>query len=474
MSVRIGFVAVIRPLFKGHSPDAAERSRQGLLRLGRELGFELMTPALAQDVTHIATGTPLPAFAIHDQESAEHAAARLNDADLDLLLVQHTTFATGELLAPLLRLPLPLALWALPEAAGGRGEQGPLPLNSLCGVNMTVSFSGREPVGRELPVKWLYGEADSSWFRSRLQPTLVALRALRALRGASVLQIGGTAPHFYGLEEDPVVADVRVERMALAELFDEVARVPAADAAALARDWREREAVAVDQEQLERAAALELALGELVAGNGHAAVALRCWPELPDRCATMACSTLARLGDGRVAAACEGDVMGAVSMLALQGATGDGALLLDLSDLDDERGVLFWHCGNSPLSWAGESGALLATHFNRDGVGTVRDMVIRPGPATGFRLLDGGRRALLFGGSFTGEVIGFDGVRGWLRDISWDGRALTPRRFLGNVLDQRVPHHFAFGSGDVSEGLRELCGWLGSAPLPAGPERNTL
>lgn len=101
-------------------------------------------------------------------------------------------------------------------------------------------------------------------------------------------------------------------------------------------------------------------------------------------------------------------------------------------------------------------------------------MVIRPGPATGFRLLDGGRRALLFGGSFADEAAGFDGVRGWLHELNWDGVSVTPQRFLGNVLDQRVPHHFAFGSGDLGEGLQELCGWLGSELLPAEPERNTL
>jgi L-fucose isomerase-like protein len=476
MSLRIGFAAVIRPLFKGDSPGASTRALAGLREVGHELGFEVLTPAATNGPVHAETGKPLPAFAIHDQASAEQAARELAVLDLDLLIVQHTTFATGEVLAPLLRSPLPLALWALPEVAGGRGEGGPLPLNSLCGLNMTLSFADMPPVGRERPVKWLYGEAHSAWFRRRLAPTLTAVRALRALSGASVLQIGGTAPHFYGLEEEPVLAGVRVERLELAELFELVERVPASAAKELAARWGEVELTAVDNRQLERSAALELALGELVAAGGHRAVALRCWPELPDSCGTMACATLARLGDGGVAAACEGDVMGALSMLALQGASGDGALLLDLSDVDEERGALFWHCGNGPLSWAGRSGTRLATHFNRDGLGTVRDMTIRRGPATGFRLLAGGRRALIFSGEFAGESAGsgFDGVRGWLGDLSWNGTALTPSQFLANLLDRRLPHHFAFGSGELSEGMQELCGWLGSEPLPAAPERNTL
>ena len=467
MSLRIGFVAVIRPVFKGDSPGAAGESLEGLERLAAEYDFEVVLPRLAADRPHPASGTPLPTFAVHDEASAQQAAAQLAAEDLDLLLVQLTTFATGETTAPLLRLPLPLGLWALPEAAGAAKGTGPLPLNSLCGLNMTLSFLDRPPVEREQRAKWFYGTADSSWFRERLIPTLAALRGLRALREARLLQIGGTAPHFYGLEEEPRLAGVTVERMPLTELFQRVARVPAGEARALAADWRRNEQSSVTEEQLRRSAALELALARIVTEGEYDAVALRCWPELPDDTGTMACATLARLGDGGVAAACEGDVMGALSMLALQGVSGNGALLMDLSDIHAERGALFWHCGNGPLSW-GASPTRLATHFNRDGVGTVRDMVVGPGPATGFRLLEGGERALVFAGEFL-EVgpadSGFDGVRGWLGDLSWADEPVNPHRFLAAVLDHRLPHHFAFGKGTLSAGLMEMCGWLGAEVL---------
>ncbi|HEX7004080.1 MAG TPA: hypothetical protein VF168_07825 [Trueperaceae bacterium] len=474
MSLRIGFVAIIRPIFKGDSPAAALDSLEGLERLAANNGFEVVLPELPTGPVHAATGSPLPRFAVHDQASAQLAADQLAAQDLDLLLVQLTTFATGETPAPFLRLPLPLGLWALPEEAGADRTTGPLPLNSLCGLNMTLSFLDRPPVEREMPAKWFYGSADSDWFRERLTPTLTALRGLRALRGARILQIGGTAPHFYGLEQEPRLPGVTVERMELTALFERVARVPSAATEELAASWREGSAVT--EEQLRRSAALDLALGRIVSESEYDAIALRCWPELPDETGTMACATLARLGDGAVAAACEGDVMGALSMLALQGMSGEAALLLDLSDVDPERGALFWHCGNGPLSWS--AGATrLAPHFNRDGVGTVRDMIVRPGPATGFRFTAGAERALLFSGEFrdvTFEDGGYDGVRGWLSDIRWGKDPVTPRGFVANVLDHRLPHHFAFGQSDLTEGALELCSWLGVEVLEPVPARDTL
>jgi L-fucose isomerase-like protein len=472
--LRIGLVAVIRPLFKGDSPAVAERAVALLGDLGEELGYELVTPSLPGQPLHPASGRELPGFAVHDEASASVAAVRLAELEPDLVLVQQTTFATGDLLAPLLKLPMPLALWAVPELSGGRGASGPLPLNSLCGLNMSMSLLETAQIGRDHPVKWLHGEADSAVFRRRFAPTVAALRALRALRTARILQIGGTAPHFYALEEMPSLEGVTVEQMPLEPLFERMAAVPRRQSRELSARWRAREKSNVDDSQLGRSAALELALAELVDEGGYSAVALRCWPELPERCGTMACAALARMGDRRIPAACEGDVMGALSMLALQGAGGSTALLMDLSDVDEEE-LFFWHCGNGPLEWAGPSGTRLSAHFNQD-FGTVRDMIVRAGPATGFRLLDGGRRAVVFAGEFAGDRDGanYDGIRGRLGKLSWNGVPVTSRQFLANVLDWRLPHHLALGGGGLDESLLELCGWLGADPVPLAPERNTL
>jgi L-fucose isomerase-like protein len=463
MPLRLALVSVIRPIFKGDSRRVAAESEAGLRRLGEEMGFELVT----RDVT------------VSEAGDAERVSREIAAEALDFLLIQHSTFATGDLLAPLLGAARRVGVWAVPEAAGlesgigpGAGS-GPLPLNALCGLNMTMSLLDHPAVAKREPVKWFYGAADGDTFRARLLPTLAGLRGLRAIEGARVLQVGGTAPGFYGLEESPELASVTVETKGLAELFARVEEVDEREAFRRAQAWEEREANHnVPFEQLKTVSRLELALARMAEEGGYHALALRCWPELPDRCGAMGCAALARLGDADMPAACEGDVMGALSMLALQGVSERPATLMDLSDVDEsDDSLLFWHCGNAPASWAAESGTRLTTHFNRDSLGAVRDMVLRPGPATGFRLLRGGRGAVILSGRF-GEPSkpSFDGVRGWLRDLHWDGERRSAYGVVAGVLDYRLPHHLAFGEGELTGALRELCLWLGAQPLAAPPE----
>lgn len=462
---RIGFVSVIRPAFKGDGAAAARRSLDGLGGLADELGFELVD--LGRPVT--------------DAQEAERAAAELAERELDLLLVQHTTFATGDVVAPLLHAVKQVGVWGLPESAGGGGARGPLPLNSLCGLNMTLSLLDAPQVAKRERVKWFYGDVASPGFRRRLAPTVAALRGLRALATARVLAIGGTAPGFYGIEDVPALDGIEVVRRELDELFARTAAVEASQAEARAASWARREATDLTREQLVRGARIDVALETMARDAGADALAVRCWPELPDACGSMACAAMGESGAREVPAACEGDVMGALSMLALQGVSGAPALLMDLSDVDErDDSLLVWHCGNAPLAWAsaapdGARASRLTTHFNRDGVGVVRDMRLREGAVSGYRLLAGGRRAVVAGGRVRDpEKAAFDGVSGWIDALSWAETPVTAAGFVANILDRRVPHHLAFGSGDVVGALLELSAYLGAEVLPALPESAIL
>lgn len=457
--LRIGFVSVRRPLFKGDSYALAQRSLESLVALGESLGFEVIAASQAAQ----------------DAESAATVAQELQDQSLDMLLVQHSTFATGDVLVPLLQAHPRVALWAVPESAGQRGRQGPLPLNSLCGLNMTLSFLDHPQVAKREAVKWLYGEVDSLWFRERLEPSLAALRGLRAIQNAKILQVGGTAPHFYGIEALPELAQVQVDTLSLEAMFARIAAVPDDAVQARARDWAKEEPIAAGSAQVEPAARVELALLELSRSQGYNALALRCWPEFPEACGAMVCASVAHMGDRGIPSACEGDVMGALSMLALQGISQQASILMDISDLDDaDDSLLLWHCGNAAKDWAA-AGTRLTTHFNRDTLGLVRDMVLRPGAATGFRLLGQGQEALILSGAFgAADKASYDGVRGWLGQLQWNGQALSARDCVAQLLDYRLPHHLALAPGQWLEALRELCVYLGSRVLEPLPYQHSL
>jgi L-fucose isomerase-like protein len=229
----------------------------------------------------------------------------------------------------------------------------------------------------------------------------------------------------------------------------------------------------VDRPSLERAARIDLALQAFAHEHDANAIALRCWPEIPDRCDPMACAALGRSGDRGLPAACEGDIWGALSMRVLEAIAGEASALLDLSDLDDARdAILLWHCGNAPASFAA-AGTRLTTHFNRDGVGVVRDQALKAGPVTALRILPGVGDAPPELVVIEGEVLpeltpSFDGVRGWWGHLRWAGEALSAERTLASILDARLPHHLALVPGAHGAALGELAEAWGMRLRPAG------
>ena len=82
------------------------------------------------------------------------------------------------------------------------------------------------------------------------------------------------------------------------------------------------------------------------------AIAIRCWDELQKRYGVAPCVILGDLNERGVSAACELDVNNAVMMRALQLASNHPVMLYDVNNNygDDEKKVIFFHCGPSPKS----------------------------------------------------------------------------------------------------------------------------
>ena len=466
--LRIAFATVVRDAFKGDAAALATRALAALELRGASLGYEVDAAPEA----------------VRDVDAATRVGAWVEAGRYDFLLIVHATFATADLLAPLLRSTDAVGVWAVPEAEGLplgrpgiRSGMRPLPLNSLCGLNMTLSTLDHPAVAARGTVKWYWGAPGGAAFERRWEATVRALHGLRSLRRARVLQIGGTAPSFYRLEERPSALGAVVDSVPLAVLYERMAACHEADVETRAAEWSARESpVGASPEHVRVAARTELALAALAADGDYQALALRCWPEFADACGGMACAAVGALADRGVPTACEGDVMGALSMLALQAVASVPSALVDLSDLDPEGDrLLLWHCGNAPIAFAGVAGARLTTHFNRDGVGVVRDMHLQPGPASGFRLLEGGAASVIVTGSIDEpSEPDVDGVRGWWRDLRWDGAPRTAYDVVSQVLDARLPHHLALAPGEGGEALHELTVRLGGRVVAPARVRDAL
>jgi L-fucose isomerase-like protein len=446
-TIQVGLVPIVRPLFRGARLGLVETSAQALRDLGARFGF-----------TIAYTAPPIQEIADAHARAAEMEHLR-RAGELDLVLIEHVTFATGDLILPLLDLDLPVGLWALPEVT----TSGPLPQNALCGLNLSLSL----PTSRTMPVKWFYGSATDSQFQDRLSLTLHAMRGVRAIRDARLLWVGGTAPGFLRLDGLPDLP-VRIDRAPLDAFFDALAKVSNAEIEARLSTLDEPSSLG--REALRPSVRVEVALEHL--GRGYDGVAVRCWPELPDRAGAMACGAYARLADRGCPLACEGDAAGLISMLAVAAVTGQPAALLDLSHIERD-GLLFWHCGSAARIWAAPShGTRLAPHFNR-GLPAVREMRLAPGPVSGLRFLEG-RRAAVYAGTVLDRPDGYDGVSGWFGNLRWAGARVDASGFLASVLNHRLPHHLIWGMGESEAALLELCAWLAHEPLPLDAERTML
>ena len=109
------------------------------------------------------------------------------------------------------------------------------------------------------------------------------------------------------------------------------------------------------REKLLLQARFSLAVNRWVKANDVDAVAIQCWDSLEQNYGCAACVTMSMLGEEGIPAACETDIAGAVSMLALTLAAQQPAAIADWNNnfAEDRNKCVCTHCGNFPRSFIG-------------------------------------------------------------------------------------------------------------------------
>jgi L-fucose isomerase-like protein len=377
------------------------------------------------------------------------------------------------------RAPGPVLLWSVRDPAP-TGER--LYQNSLCGANLAAHALVRRGVG----VRLLHGdpgepgvrEALAGLLRDGLDPAPPAprgprgpmagrarvVRALDGLRGSVVGLVGETPLGFTTCEFDGDWLDselgVEVHRLSLEDVFDRIRRVPVAEreGAVAAMVSVMPSTADLPVEQVELCAATERALGAWVREEAAEAVALRCWPEFPLELGVCPCSALGRLAERGTATACEGDVLGAVTMLLAGYLGARHNYLADVVRIDREaNAATFWHCGLAPRTLAPEGQeATQDLHCNR-GIGVAGNFPLRPGPVTILRLgLSAGRHRLFL---TRGEALpGPNRFKGNSVDVRLCGDAEATVRTL---IEEGFEHHTVLAWADVAPEVRTLAAVLG-------------
>ncbi|MGE4276467.1 MAG: fucose isomerase [Lawsonibacter sp.] len=370
----------------------------------------------------------------------------------DLVIFQNLTFANGAYAAQVARrFSCPLAVWSLREPAldGGR-----LRLNSLTGgfsAGNTFRKFGRR-------VQFLLGAPEEEAVTRILTTVIRAAKLVYDLRGLRMACIGHPPQGFgfgQAVENDLLrTFGVTLESFEARELMD-AARACTDEEA---RDYLEKAGALMTgldklpEQNVMDFARLYKAYDDLIWEHGLGAVASRCWPDFFTVYGTPVCAVLSALNSRLVAAACEVDVFGALSMYMGIQLTGEPAFFGDPASIDEgENTITFWHCGAGACSLArADTGARVGVQCNR-GIGPTMEFGCRPCEAvTVFR-------------------VGQD-ENGAFRFFLMRGRALDkPKQFNGaSVVVQAEPDvrglvssavkagwepHFAVIYGDV---VREL------------------
>ena len=299
--------------------------------------------------------------------SIDKLNAFLDTVQPDYAIVQNVTFANGAYIAEMLRrFSCPVLLWTLREPVidGTR-----LRLNSLTGAfsaaNMLKSF------GR--PFAYVFGSPGEESVQKELRAAVKAAQLKKALSELKLLQIGHTPQGFgFGRALDSEVMTVFGAQLLSIE-FRELINKAKAYSDEEIRDYltdassRICGLSSIDEQNVMDFARLYMAYAEYIKENGVGAVSSRCWPDFFTDFGTPVCAVLGILNDLGIAASCEADTYGALSMYAAQQLTGRPTFFGDPVSMDEkENTVTFWHCGMAACSLARkDTGARAGVHCNR-------------------------------------------------------------------------------------------------------------
>ena len=395
--------------------------------------------------------------------SLDKLRAYLDSLQPDLIVFQNLTFANAAYISEVLRrFDCPVLLWTLREPVidGGR-----LRLNSLTGAysaaNTLRAFGGRA-------FAYTFGAPEENEVGRALRASVAAARVKKEMRSLKMAAIGHTPQGFgFGRALDGELMQsfgVELEAIEARELIDRAKGYTDEECAA----FLEKTACATcglektpERNRLDHAR-LYKAYSDYVQANGIGALASRCWPDFFTAFGTPVCTVLSLLNDDGVAAACEADIYGALSMWVGMRLSGEPVFFGDPVSLDEgENSLTFWHCGAAACSLARkDTGAEIGVHPNRK-IGPAMNFGCEAFPeATIFRIgrePDGSFRFFIAEGEALDKPRQFIGTSLVIRTEN-DSRTLVEQSVLAGF-----EPHFVVMKGRHGRTLEQLAKMLGAA-----------
>lgn len=386
--------------------------------------------------------------------------AFLEECQPDLVILQNITFANAAYASEVLKkLDCPILLWTLREPVidGGR-----LRLNSLTGA---YSAANAIKAFRKEPLNYIFGSPEEEEVRAKVGATIRAAKLKYDMRHLTVAAVGHTPQGFgFGRALDLEMLEnfgASLESIEARELIDIAKGYSDEDVKDYLADAGERMCGLENTPEQNRKdfARLHRAYKEYVTDHHVGALASRCWPDFFTAFGTPVCAVLAVLNDLGVAASCEADTYGALSMYLGMQLTQQATFFGDPVSMDEkENTITFWHCGTAACSLAREdTGAKVDVHCNRK-IGPTLDFGCKPcKEVTIFRIgkdSDGDFRFFIAGGEALDKPKQFNGTS---LVVKTNADAKT---IVYESVEAGWEPHFVVAYGNVAAELEILAGML--------------
>lgn len=342
--VKIGFAPTRRSIFS--APDAVKYANLTREKL-RELSVEFV------DIEDISEDGLL-----HSEKDRIRIQEKFKEEGIDGLFFPHTNFGTEYEVARLAKaLNVPVLLWGPRDERPD--EQGIRLRDSQCGLFATGKVLRRFQV----PFTYLCNcRLEDEAFARGIFNFLAVCNVVKAFRRTRILQIGPRPFDFWSTmcNEGELLErfQIQLAPVPLPELTAELkrAREEGTETAKVLAYCKAHFHIAVTEEELEKIAALKVAIGRLAKKYGCNGAAIQCWNALQEEIGIMPCAANSLLNEEGFPVVCETDIHGAVTAILCEAAGMDEARSFftdwTVRHPDNENGELLQHCGPWPISCA--------------------------------------------------------------------------------------------------------------------------
>lgn len=446
--IKLGYAPTRRSIFS--APDAIKYRGLTAQRL-TELGVDFV------DITDINEEGLL-----YNDADMLKIAEKFKAEKIDGLFLPHCNFGTEYECARLAKeLGVPVLLWGpldeRPEPDGTRLR------DTQCGLFATGK------VLRRFGVPFTYMTnccLEDPVFERGLRDFMAVCNVVKTFRHIRILQISTRPFDFWSTmcNEGELLEkfNIQLAPIPMGELVDEVRKnlENVAETQEVMTYCRANMNIAIKDDELEKVAAMKVAMKHLAEKYGCNAIAIQCWNQLQTELGIMPCAASALLNEEGIPTVCETDIHGAITALLVE-AAGMGQVRSFFADWtirhpDCPNGELLQHCGPWPISVAGEKPTITyPLAFDYPGSITAE---AKHGDVSLVRF-DGdlGQYSLLLG-----HAKGIDGPKG-MGTYLWV-EVDNIKRLEAKLVEGPYIHHCVGIHKDVVPVLYEACKYIGVKP----------